>query len=60
MLEIKFVSTSGQVLLKQTESVFPESGTISLSTDKLQRGLVLVMITDLNTHLKQSFKILVR
>ncbi len=60
MLEIKFVSTSGQVLLKQTESVFPESGNISLSTDKLQRGLVLVMITDLNTHQKQTFKILVR
>lgn len=60
MLEIKFVSTSGQVLLKQNETVFPESGTISLSTDKLQRGLVLVMITDLNTHQKQTFKILVR
>jgi hypothetical protein len=60
ILEIKFVSTSGQVLLKQTESVFPESGNISLSTDKLQRGLVLVMITDLNTHQKQTFKILVR
>ncbi|PIW04851.1 MAG: hypothetical protein COW40_07240, partial [Cytophagales bacterium CG17_big_fil_post_rev_8_21_14_2_50_40_13] len=60
MLEIKFVSTSGQVLLKQNETAFPESGTISLSTDKLQRGLVLVMITDLTTHQKQTFKILVR
>jgi hypothetical protein len=59
-LGIKFVSTSGQVLLNQNETVYPESGVLSLPTDKLQRGLTLVIITNLATNQKQTFKVIVR
>jgi hypothetical protein len=59
-LGIKLVSTSGQVLLNQNETVYPESGELSIPTNKLQRGLTLVIITNLATNQKNIFKIIVR
>jgi hypothetical protein len=59
-LVIKLVSTSGQVLLNQNETVYPESGVLSIPTNKLQRGLTLVIITNLATNQKKTFKVIVR
>jgi hypothetical protein len=59
-LGIKFVSASGIVLLNQNETVYPESGVLSIPTNKLQKGLVLVLITNLNTNQKQTFKVIIR
>ncbi|MFT6971797.1 MAG: hypothetical protein ACJAXX_002372 [Roseivirga sp.] len=59
-LGIKFVSASGIVFLNQNETVYPESGVLSIPTNKLQKGLVLVLITNLNTNQKQTFKVIMR
>ncbi|MGK0486894.1 MAG: hypothetical protein ACJAXB_000066 [Candidatus Endobugula sp.] len=59
-LEIKFVSTYGQVLFNQNQTVDPESGVLSIPTNQLQRGLTLVIITNLATNQEKTFKVIVR
>jgi hypothetical protein len=59
-INIKVVSMSGQLLSNMDETIYPESGNIKIDTSHLQRGLNIVIISNLKNNQQQSFRVIVR